>query len=175
MPKISNNNCPSNILMSIISKSINNQSIILKEIEEQNIQIINNEQISLTTNTTIETMYPEILENIFSFADKVDRIVLLFTCKKLNSIVTKCWTNTITKEKFTNKVAYKGYLNLLIWAQEIDCQINHDTCWNASYGGQIEILKWLRAYGCKLNKSICSAAAKGGHLNVLKWLRENGC
>lgn len=74
------------------------------------------------------------------------------------------------------KVAKRGYIDMLKMARAMGFKWDHDTYKKAAAGGHIDVLTWARENGCPgYNSTACEAAARAGHLHVLQWLRANGC
>ena len=57
------------------------------------------------------------------------------------------WTK-FNKDYVCNIAAHNGWLDLLIWARQNDCEWNSDVCGNAAWNGHLEVLKWAKLNGC---------------------------
>src|SRR5260221_381167 len=124
----------------------------------------------------IENIPTEMFMAILFDLDNVTIVIAMFVCKQWKRIILGFLSSRIiNKTEFSDYVAKKGYLNLIIWAREQGCEWDSGTCSYAAKGGHLEVLKWARENGCEWNSSTCSNAASGGHLEVLKWAREHGC
>lgn len=79
------------------------------------------------------------------------------------------------KRQICARAATYGHLSCLIYAREMGCHWNVNTCILAAKNGHLSCLIWARENGCAWNSGVPYAAVKNGHLDCLIWARENGC
>jgi hypothetical protein len=79
------------------------------------------------------------------------------------------------RERFCERMALNGNLELLQVLRGKGCPWNEWTCSDAAENGHLECLKYAHENGCPWNKHTCFEAAKNGHLECLKYAHENRC
>jgi hypothetical protein len=81
--------------------------------------------------------------------------------------------------RLCTNTASEGYLEVLIYLRENNCDWDSWTLAYAALGGHMNIIKLLRGndckYRCDWSEWTCASAARNGHLEILKWSRANGC
>jgi len=119
--------------------------------------------------TTIDDLPVEILNIIISQADH--HVAGRFVCKKWKGFISMRSCGI----KYSNKIAKRGNLKLLQWAEANECPLSKKICKKAAMSGNLEMIKWLRSLKCPWSKQVCVNAAKKGHLHIIKWARKYGC
>ena len=61
------------------------------------------------------------------------------------------------------------------WALEKCSEEKERFCERMARNGNIELLEFLHEKGCPWDEDTCSEAAKNGHIECLKYAHENGC
>ncbi len=135
-----------------------------------------------------------VLRSILRFVD--DSVVCSFVCRKW-----RCST-TVKKEHviwYSELLAKRGHLNLLIWAKSKGCPITSGAIDKAAGNGRMQVLKWLEtqnleqisgsggvdvydleiakwlvANGYLIGENTANCAARMGNLELLEWAIDNG-
>src|SRR5437764_9676510 len=124
----------------------------------------------------------DMIDGICKYFNRIDLLMFSHTNKRFNlysKIFIKKYKNSLAKfninYSYINKnviictnAAYEGYLNVLIYLRENNCDWNSDTCAYAAKYGHLSLLKWARQNGCDWDSWTCASAAQNGHLEVLR-------
>ena len=89
-----------------------------------------------------------IIDNVFSYSNALDLLMLLNTNKQINKIA----------EKYKNKCD-----NFKILGKKVSPLLE------AVFNGYLDIVILLHSYSYKLNRDVCNYAAAAGHLKVLQF------
>ena len=116
----------------------------------------------------------KILMNIIQLPKDLNNICSSYLSDDERIYVNNEW-NKFNKIDICEIAAQNGWLDLLIWARQNNCEWDNSVCSYAALNGHLEVLKWARQNDCEWNSGVCSSAAEKGHLEVLKWARQNGC
>jgi|SRR5579872_7073345 len=123
-----------------------------------------------------------IVDYTINFLNRLDLLMLTKVDKRFNKYkanpkikhIVFSLNNWYIKNKICTNAAYDGYLEILKWARENNCNWNSNVCICAAWNGHLNIIKWAKNNGCDWNSDTCINAAKMGHLEVLKWAQKNG-
>jgi hypothetical protein len=135
----------------------------------------------------------DMISNICKYFNRIDLLMFSHTNKRFRTYLKQYLLKNVGKNRALCKIttferikldkniilcasaAFEGYLDILIYLRENNCDWDWDTCAHASSRGHLHILKWARGNGCNWNVWTLIYAAQNGHLNILKWAIENNC
>src|SRR4051812_14611040 len=100
----------------------------------------------------LPTLPKDVFRVISSFSDEPTLVSLAHVAHDFTPMAGEL----LPKSQFLQECAKEGYLELLKWGRENDCDWDYYVCSNAAFGGHLEVLKWARENGCDWNSDMCS-------------------
>lgn len=98
--------------------------------------------------------------------------------KRLNVLIwaieNMAQSKKINMSKICTTAAYLGYLDVLQWARNKNCQWDERVCSNAAQMGHLDTLIWAHQNGAPLGAWALRLARTNNHTHVVEWLLDNG-
>jgi F-box domain len=132
---------------------------------------------SISCGTTIDSLSPEILREVFSFLGPHHYCWVASVHRRFR----QAYQRTVPKKELET---YKTYYNASSLSHvqfcfpdiRSRCIEQRKLCALAAAAGNLPGLQYLHVgHGCAWDARICARAARHGHWGVLEWLRSLGC